>query len=135
MAPYPNNSFSKANLLPLSHQFRTKRYLWSRSPILPWDNMSFEERNQLKFYLLSVGPCMGHPFMTSTWKGRGSDSGGRGQRHVDVRTKNYNPVTSSCLLLMQRSCRFFTKISSLNLIKSGIFCQYKLVISINNRIV
>src|SRR6218665_649494 len=31
---------------------------------------------------------------------------GRGQLQVDVHTENYIPLTTSCLLLMQRSWRF-----------------------------
>ena len=56
----------------------------------------------------------GHPFMTSSRRGRGSGSGGClwtggwGYRHVDVYTENYSPLTSSCLLLMQRGHPFMT---------------------------
>src|SRR6218665_117928 len=87
----------------------------------------------------------GHPFMTSQRRDRGSGSGGRlgevgegggGQRHVDVHTENYSPLTLSCFLLIQRSWRSFsTRSSSLDLIKSVILLQYKLVISINNSII
>jgi len=37
-----------------------------------------------------------------------------GKRHVDLHTENYSPLTSSCLLLMQRSWCFWTRISSLD---------------------
>jgi len=47
---------------------------------------------------------------------------GMGQRHVDVHIMCFIPLTSSCLMLMQRSwCFLWTRISSLDGIKSRFF--------------
>ena len=69
----------------------------------------------------------GHPFITSTRRGRGSGSGGRVwtgvKPHVDVHTKL--KLESTDVILSFFSCKefgiFFTRISSLDGIKSGIF--------------